>query len=177
MKFQYSHTGDAGKRGNVTRREQIGVSTQNYAFDQGNRLASVSGTFSETYTYDGHGRRTTIQAGANPKKFQIYSQNGTLLQVGTTGAIGSERYLYLGAHLVAKVITGAGGTTTTRYVHTDGLGTPVAETDASGNLIAGSPSCTNLTALELWHARPRPRLHGPHLRRAVRPQLHATALP
>lgn len=106
--------------------------TQIDAFDQGNRLAAVSGTFSESCTYDGHGRRTTIQLGAGAKKFQVCARDGKLLQVGATGAVGTERYIYLGAHLVAKVVTGAGGLTTTRYQHTDGIGTPVAETDASG---------------------------------------------
>ncbi|MBX3692540.1 MAG: RHS repeat-associated core domain-containing protein [Dokdonella sp.] len=33
---------------------------------------------------------------------------------------------------------GAGGTTTVRYQHTDGVGSPTAETDASGTLITGS---------------------------------------
>ena len=46
--------------------------------------------------------------------------------------------IYLGKHLVAKRITGAGGTTTVRYQHTDGIGSPTAETDATGTLITGS---------------------------------------
>jgi len=138
LKFQYQYTGAAGKRGNVTARIRDTSPSSHFTYDLGNRVLQVTGTFNETYSYDGHRRRTTIQLGTGPKKYQIYSQGGQLLQVGATGAVGTEQYVYLGKHLVAKRITGAGGTTTVRYQHTDGVGSPTAETDATGTLITGS---------------------------------------
>lgn len=138
--YAYAYDGTAGKRGHVTTRTKTSFdpNTQVYTFDLGNRLVQLGGSFNETYTYDGHGRRTTRQVGAAAKTFQIYAMDGKLLQVGATGAPGSERYVYFGKHLVAKLVTGAGGSTTVRYQHTDGLGSPTVETTAGGTEIPGS---------------------------------------
>jgi RHS repeat-associated protein len=45
--------------------------------------------------------------------------------------------VYLGSHAIAKSVT-AGSTTTTTYLHTDALGTPIEQTDASKNIVGTS---------------------------------------
>lgn len=49
----------------------------------------------------------------------------------------ATKYVYLGSHLVAKARTTAGATQVF-YQHTDALGTPVAQTDVSKNIIGTS---------------------------------------
>jgi RHS repeat-associated protein len=72
---------------------------------------------------------------------QFYSSAGQILYSTIVGGSGagstggsSTRYVYLGQRLIAETKT-AGSASTTRYIHTDGLGSPVAHTDASGTVV------------------------------------------
>jgi RHS repeat-associated protein len=61
----------------------------------------------------------------------VYSQDGKLLYVKPSNAANGTKYIHLHNHVVAEV-TG----TAVQYDHTDGLGSPVALTDAAGELIS-----------------------------------------
>jgi RHS repeat-associated protein len=118
-------------QGNVSQR-----GSQAFGFDQANRLQSATGKAS--YRYDGLGRRTVINAADGSTSVQFYSSAGRILYStivgGSSGAGSATRYVYLGQRLIAETKT-AGSASTTRYIHTDGLGSPVAHTDASGAVV------------------------------------------
>ena len=130
-------------RGRATSRALAGTS-QTFGVDLADRVTSV-GPAVATYRYDGLGHRTRVTK-AGTTTVQVYSQAGQLmyqsspasdgifrngLQSGdvpyppSTG--GNTRYVYLGRHLIAE-----DGTVGRRYVHTDGLGSPVRTTNTSG---------------------------------------------
>ena len=112
-------------RGNITARGGKG-----FYFDLGNRMQNTNDAY---YTYDGLGRRTSINAADGTTKIQVYSQSGKLLY-GTQQqgmVVRNTRYVYLGSKLIAEVGTSTG----TEYVHTDALGSPVARTDSSAGLL------------------------------------------
>lgn len=94
-----------------------------YVFDQGNRLSSATGKAS--YVYDGWGRRVKAAKADGTTVIQVYSLDGQLLygSLAAGAATPAEsRYVYLNGHVLA-----AGAA----FVHTDGLGSPVARTDAA----------------------------------------------
>ena len=78
-------------------------------FDQGERLGSLG---AEGYRYDGHGRRVRTQRADGTRRY--------------------TQYVPFGGSLTALRIGAAG---TTRYVHSDALGSPVAVSEASGGLL------------------------------------------
>jgi RHS repeat-associated protein len=110
--------------GNVTAR-----GAQAFSFDIGNRLGSAPGKAS--YTYDGHGRRTWVAYADGSTKLQAYGQGGKLLY-SSHSAQGNTKHVYLGDRLIAEVNSVSG----TSYSHTDALGSPVARTNASGQLLS-----------------------------------------
>ncbi|WP_462081351.1 RHS repeat-associated core domain-containing protein [Luteimonas sp. RIT-PG2_3] len=102
-----------------------------YTFDYGNRLRSNSGSPGSSYAYDGHGRRVLDQVGTGPK-YTHYLQDGRLSMTGDNRAGKVAEYVYLQGSLVAirerDVVTNV---YTTKYQHTDALGSPLAITDQS----------------------------------------------
>jgi RHS repeat-associated protein len=104
---------------------------QGFSFDQANRLSSAPGLAS--YRYDGLGRRVSISGADGSLRIQVYSQAGQLLwgtrRVGSSAAT-ATRYVYLGDRLIAE-----SGPSGIQYVHTDALGSPVARSGASGQVI------------------------------------------
>ena len=63
---------------------------------------------------------------------QVYSQDGKIFYAGpTTAGAAKTKYIYLHNHVIAEV-GGAG----TQYIHTDGLGSPVARTSTTRGLIS-----------------------------------------
>jgi RHS repeat-associated protein len=116
--FNYSYD----TQGNIIQR-----GAQGYVFDQGNRMKSATGK--ATYIYDGLGHRVSVVGTDSVNRVQVYSQEGQLLYAGPTGGTGTK-YIYLRQHVIAEV--GSGGTT---YDHTDGLGSPVAQTNATGAIL------------------------------------------
>ncbi|HEY0659730.1 MAG TPA: RHS repeat-associated core domain-containing protein [Lysobacter sp.] len=105
-----------------------------FGFDFGNRLRTT-GTNADpdsiaTYVYDGLGRR--VRDFTTASKYSQYTQSGQLAMTGDARANTVSEYIYLGGSLVA--IRERDTTTnvyTTKYQHTDALGSPVAVTDAS----------------------------------------------
>jgi RHS repeat-associated protein len=113
-------------RGNVT---SNGVDA--FAFDAANRLMAVTGK--ETYVYDGHGRRVAMKRTSDGKTaYPMYSLAGQLVTDEDNRSDTTTDYIYLNGSLVAKRSKPVNGSTwTTRYLHTDALGSPIAETDAT----------------------------------------------
>ncbi|HEY2560160.1 MAG TPA: RHS repeat-associated core domain-containing protein [Caldimonas sp.] len=118
-RYAYDAQGNVTKRGNAS-----------FDFDIGNRMSLAEGV--ATYAYDGLGRRTAISSADGTYQVQVYSQAGQLLygtrQNGMT--LTSTRYVYLGSKAIAETSSVSG----TTYLHTDGLGSPVAVTSATGAL-------------------------------------------
>ncbi|WP_425521708.1 RHS repeat-associated core domain-containing protein [Xanthomonas vasicola] len=100
---------------------------QAYTFDYGNRLREVQGK--ETYRYDAQGLRTNALDASGSRLKAFYSTSGQLLYEERRGQ-GTIEYVYLAGSLLA---TRTNGTVT--YQHTDALGSPVATTNAAGQVV------------------------------------------
>ncbi|KAA2284724.1 RHS repeat domain-containing protein [Arenimonas fontis] len=122
-------------RGNLVQRQWAGGPTDTFTFDRANRLtASTVGGLSSTYVYDGLGRRVREVTGESTY-FQ-YSQDGKLLYTNDVKTQLRHNHIYLGGSLVAmRTVSFDGATSYIRYQHTDALGSPVAETDESGQVV------------------------------------------
>ncbi len=134
---------------------------QAYAFDQANRMCQASGK--ATYRYDGWVRRVSVVGTDCANRVQVYAQDGRLMYAGPTSAA-KTKYVYLHIHVVAEV-GGAG----TQYIHTDGLGSPVAQTNPAKGLISR-------TRYEPFGRCADHRLHRAHERHRYRADLHAAAV-
>lgn len=108
---------------------------QLYAFDYGNRLRSVHGK--EAYRYDAHGRRTQADRAAHGRSvFSMYTQDGQLAHQRDDIRGEDRDYVHLAGSLLATVAhRHSDGAVTTTFQHTDALGSPVAISDAAGNVI------------------------------------------
>jgi RHS repeat-associated protein len=99
-----------------------------FVFDQANRLTSATVTGStETYVYDGDGRRFSRQLGANPA---IRYKSDTTGDLAATLDDGSRKFVY-GVGL-AYAVSG----TSIEVYHTDRLGSVRALTTAAGTVTA-----------------------------------------
>lgn len=101
---------------------------QTFTFDLGNRMRR-SNSPSYWYAYDGYGRRilSCTSAACN---YQQYSQSGQLAITEDKRNQKRTESIYLGGSLVAlRELDRATNTLTTKYQHTDALGSPVAVTD------------------------------------------------
>jgi RHS repeat-associated protein len=116
--FDYDDQGNIKQRG-----------SQAFVFDMANRLTSAPGK--GTYVYDGLGHRVSVVGTDGVNRIQVYSQAGQLLYVKASNAATGTKYIHLHNHVIAEV-TG----NSVQYDHTDGLGSPVALTDAAGKLIS-----------------------------------------
>ena len=106
---------------------------QGYAFDFGNRLRVVPGKAS--YRYDSRGLRTLSAKGQNSDEVSLYSEKGQLL-LRTQQASGLQiESVYVAGRLLAELESGT-GITTIKYSHTDTLGSPVATSSNSGQLLS-----------------------------------------
>jgi RHS repeat-associated protein len=140
-------------RGNL-KQKGSGTAATHYTFDDANLLTSiVNGGSTWEYSYDALGYRSTTASPAW-NVVSVYDHTGRLLYETETAngvpdrifqsgfeppavATFQNKYVYLGTHLLA-VERKTGGTTQLSYQHTDALGTPVAQTDASRNLLGTS---------------------------------------
>jgi RHS repeat-associated protein len=118
--YQYDSQGNIVQRG-----------TQTFRFDLANRMTSAVGK--GTYLYDGLGHRVSVVGTDGVNRVQVYSQGGQLLYANTSGSAlaNGTKYVYLHNHVIAEV-----NGTAVQYDHTDGLGSPVARTDAAARLIS-----------------------------------------
>jgi RHS repeat-associated protein len=104
-----------------------GFHIRSHAFDAANRMTSATAQgATEGYRYDGHGRRVSIQRGAETSH-QVYDRSGRLLYERAHGDA-VTRHIYVGSRLVASDSSSTG----VRYQHTDLLGSPVRTTNDVG---------------------------------------------
>ncbi len=124
---------DYDVQGNITAK-----GSQGFTFDFGNRLRT-SGT-SAQYRYDGHGRRVRhTTSGTAPYLYSQYDVTGQLRWQRDEQAGQRIRNLYLGNRLVAEHRKPIGvNAVTIEYLHVDGLGSPIARTDAGKAIIQKS---------------------------------------
>lgn len=123
----YNYTFDI--RGNVS---NDGRNT--YNFTRGNRLAGVIGK--DSYQYDGHGRRMVVWRADGTAQVPVYNLNGQLRYTSDNRLGGAVTPIYLGSSVIAESSWNwATGVSTVTYLHTDSLGSPVARTDASKNVL------------------------------------------
>lgn len=95
----YGFTYGYDVQGNITNR-----GTQNYSFDQANRLTAATGK--ATYSYDGSGHRVKSTAADGTVTISVYSPAGQLLYVTGRGGprpASTTEYIYLHNHQVAEV--------------------------------------------------------------------------
>ncbi len=130
--LKYAFTHDA--EGRMTAK-----GTQAYVYDALNRMTQVTGK--ESYLYDGHGRRVQVTKTSDSKKnYPLYGLDGKLLVEDNRQTLKRTEYIYANGRLIAKriqPITAAGannGTATVTTIHTDFLGSPVAETNSAGTV-------------------------------------------
>ncbi len=93
------------------------------------------------FVSNGHGRRVQSTKISDGKiNYPLYGLSGKLLLEDNRQTLTRTEYIFAGGRLVAKKIqpiTAAGvnnGTATTTYIHTDFLGSPVAETNSAGTV-------------------------------------------
>lgn len=118
-------------QGNITNK-----SAQNYTFDRANRMSQINGL--QTYRYDGMGRRVQTTDTVDGKTtFWIYSQAGQVLHTSEARRNQNLSYIYLGNSQVAtRAVAWTDGAVAVKYQHTDALGSPVAETNTAGVVVA-----------------------------------------
>lgn len=124
--------------GNYTydpRGNMINKTGQTLVFDRASRLTQILNI--ANYEYDGHGRRTTQWRADGTVRVSHYTLDGKLQGEADNRAVGSTDYLYLGNTLVAKSFQHWSGTPpVVTYLHSDVLGSPVMETNASGAVVS-----------------------------------------
>ena len=111
-------------RGNVTDN-----GTHNFTYNLGQQMVASGG---RTYTYDGHNKRVKTQD-SHGTAISVYASNGKLVYRNTDGI--ATEYLYLGERLIAKRKDRPNATPNLTYVHSNYLGSPVAESDATGAVL------------------------------------------
>ncbi|GAA0756996.1 hypothetical protein GCM10009107_36140 [Ideonella azotifigens] len=119
------HTLTQDARGNITQRGNLVMN-----WDAENRLTSVTGPTSQSYEYDGNGRRALVHNADGSSLVQVYSSKGLLLfgqKLNASGAVTQNTKTFF---LDGKPIVEINGSTAS-YLHTDALGSPVLRTDSS----------------------------------------------
>jgi RHS repeat-associated protein len=107
---------------------------QGYDFDHGNRLRTVYNK--EFYRYDGHGRRAMSWRQPGHTIVSMYANSGQLVYQSDGSKAKSFDHVYLGGSLIASIeYRHSDWASTTKYQHTDALGSPVAVTDSAGYVI------------------------------------------
>ncbi len=108
---------------------------QAFSFDFGNRLRGALG--SETYRYDGRGRRVQ-QSKPGSDALSFYSSAGQILfSYDKSGGEKTHENIYLNGSVIAEVDHDwpSNAVLAVKYQHTDALGSPVAVTGSNGQLI------------------------------------------
>jgi RHS repeat-associated protein len=123
----YAYTFDT--RGNV-----LSDGRNNYTFTRGNRLAGVTGK--ETYQYDGFARRFVSWRQDGTAVVPVYSQDGVLRYDADNKKGGGTTHIQLnGSQIAEHFWRWSDAAVTITYTLTDALGSPVATTSTTGNVI------------------------------------------
>lgn len=149
LDYAYDSQGNASRRG-----------LQGFRYDRSNRMVDVHqannpAEIKAQYRYDGNRRRIGIAESAG-ERIQVYSSKGQLVYettpptlavgcppranrikcsgfepgTGSASSATTTRYIYLGTMLIAKTTTGNSGAIT-RYIHTDHLGSVIADSSTA----------------------------------------------
>lgn len=112
-----------------------GGETFGYGYNGRNRLVVVqrNGQTVATYAYNAVGQRIAKNASIPQSISQRFAYDEGSQLIGEYGAT-SRDYIWLG-NLPVAVVDTATGTSTVSYVTADGMGTPRAVTDSSGNTV------------------------------------------
>ena len=113
-----------------------GADTYTYTYNAADQLASVQGSNgAASYTYDGDGQRITRATAAGQTIYVRGPQGEVIAEYsGTTGALLAE-CVYLDGQRLCKITHDAQGIEHRVYYHQDVVGTPVAETNESGQVL------------------------------------------
>jgi RHS repeat-associated protein len=108
---------------------------QGYQFDYGNRLRAVTGK--EHYRYDGHGRRVLAWNVASTHSILSMYSNAGQIMYGEDYQNGknSENIYLAGSVIAIRELSHAANSHSTKFQHTDALGSPVAVTNQAGTVI------------------------------------------
>ena len=119
------HALDYDAQGNLVNKDNV-----TFDFDYGNRLRSAQSVSSTTtYVYDGQGRRVRDVTGAS--KYSLYSRAGQLVYANDLRTSKQTINIYLAGSLVSELeLDVPSGVWTTRYMHTDALGSVVARSSS-----------------------------------------------
>jgi RHS repeat-associated protein len=96
----------------------------NYTYDAENRVVQVDGGSTATYVYDAFGQRVEKTSGGSDEQY-VY-MGGEINTIFTNGAM-ERTYLYVAGERVAEYVQG-----TTKFIHTDNLGSTRLLTAMSG---------------------------------------------
>ena len=116
-------------RGNAT-----GVGAMTFAYDHTNQPTSVSGAVSASYLYDGNLKRVKEVRGGKTIYTAFSRVTGGLIYKDEMTDAKTTTYLSAGGASVRLLSTGGGAAVPT-YTHADHLGSALAATDASGNIL------------------------------------------
>jgi RHS repeat-associated protein len=123
------HTFGYDVQGNVVNKNSVGLD-----FDYGNRLREVTGQ--EYYRYDGMGRRVLAWRPSGGNTLSMYTQAGQVAYIHSEPLQKATENIYLGGSLVAiREVAFANNAVTTKYQHTDALGSPVAVSNEAGAVV------------------------------------------
>ena len=113
-----------------------GADTYTYTYNAADQLAGVQGpNGAASYTYDGDGQRTTRSTAAGQTIYVRDPQGEVIAEYsGTTGALLAE-YVYVDGQRLCKITHDANNVEHRVYYHQDVVGTPVAETNESGQVL------------------------------------------
>ena len=113
-----------------------GADTYTYTYNAADQLASVQGpNGAASCTYDGDGQRITRSTAAGQTIYVRDPQGEVIAEYsGTTGALLAE-YVYVDGQRLCKITHDGQGVERRVYYHQDVVGTPVAETDESGQVL------------------------------------------
>ncbi|QQP99023.1 hypothetical protein JHW38_24085 [Lysobacter enzymogenes] len=109
---------------------------QSYVFDYGNRLREAVGL--ESYRYDAEGRRVlSLSSDGNTRLLSLYNRDGEPSYTEDSDAGKDSANIFLrGGLLAIREKDRSGGAERILYQHTDALGSPVAVTDAAGQVLS-----------------------------------------
>lgn len=109
---------------------------QAYVFDYGNRLREAVGR--ESYRYDAEGRRVlAVASGGNARLISLYTKTGALVYTEDLGdGLDSVNIFLRDSLLAVRERSRDSGAESVNYQHADALGSPIAVTDASGQVVS-----------------------------------------
>ena len=119
----------------LARAPVAGADTYTYTYNAADQLATVQGpNGAASYTYDGDGQRITRSTAAGQTIYVRDPQGEVIAEYSSTGQLLAE-YVYVDGQRLCKITHDGQGVEHRVYYHQDVVGTPVAETNESGQVL------------------------------------------